>query len=105
MSRPYTAEECRDLFLARVRAIVDYWHNDVQTPGVREKLEGVAFSLLVALDGKDGLLPGFIVKPNPDPSDRQYYIDNDENWWPDDVDIAGELHDHFYKPRAGQATT
>jgi hypothetical protein len=67
---------------------------------MRRRLEGLAHSILVALDGNAMALPGFVVAPMPHPSDRDYCIENGENFYPEapDVscDIAGELHTRMY---------
>lgn len=95
--RAYVVEEVRTRFLDHVRGIVTYWENEARAPTTREKLEGVAFSILVALDGGSMGVPKFKVIPDPHPSDRQYHIDEGENYFPDDCDIAGGLHEEFHE--------
>jgi hypothetical protein len=46
-----TIEEARAEFLKSIRTMVDYWANDERTPGAREKLDGLAFSILNIIDG------------------------------------------------------
>jgi hypothetical protein len=98
MPRAHTTEEVRTKFLDHVTMMVRYWET-VQTGGdktTRERLEGLAFSMLVMLDGASSGLPKFIVQPDPHPSDRQYHIDQGENYFPeDDCDIAGGLHEEW----------
>lgn len=98
MTRPYTEAECRSMLLDHVRTLVLYWSGEIgnvpHEKSVKDRLDGLAFSLLVMLDGGTEL-PGFKVIPDPHPDDRQYHIDEGENWWPDDVDLAGGLHEVF----------
>lgn len=94
--RAYTPEEVRTRFLHGVWDMVDWWDAETQVKSTREKMEGLAFSILAILDGA-GALPSFIVAPSPHPSDEQYHKDEGTNWYPtDEPDIAGSLHDLFY---------
>ena len=91
-SRVMTVEEVRAAFLTYVASIVDYWETEARAGSVRNRLEGVAFSLLVALDGEAMMLPGFRVTPQPHESDEAFHRAEGTNWFPNDVDIAGNLH-------------
>ena len=92
--RQYTREECREMFLDEIRASVRYWLGEKSVPTAKEKLEGLAFSILVILDGGTGL-PGMKVTPNPHEDDAEFHREQGENWWPDGVDIGGGLHEEF----------
>ena len=105
----YTTEEVKAQFLDMVRSYVGYWANPKVVPerDLHGRLEGLAFSILVILDG-DSAMPGFIVAPHVHPGDKQDAIDNGENWYPEsgdvernvyNYDIAGSLHEHFYPKR------
>lgn len=94
-SRAYTEAEIRKQFLDQLRAYVTYW-NGLPDKTPKEKLEGLAFSICVMLDGGSAL-PGFRVIPSPHPDDRKFHQDEGSNWYPNDVDIAGSLHDEFFK--------
>lgn len=104
MSREYKTEEIREQFLDHIRGMVNYWDN-VSKETTKEKLSGLAFSILVALDGEAGDLPGFIVAPLPNPNDKQYLINEDEDYYPENHeledkikgDISGCLHEMFYR--------
>lgn len=101
MSRAYTKEEVRKMFLDKVRSSVDCW---AKTPGrtEKEKLEGLAFTILVLLDGGTDL-PSFLVIPSPHESDKEYCEDRNENYFPEpkvpenSCDIAGCLHEKFHR--------
>lgn len=103
MSREYTADEVRRQFIQHIRVMIDYW--DKTNNSTRDKLEGVAFSILVALDGSAAALPSFIVAPLPHPDDKQYHISNGENYYPQNdessvnCNISGSLHEVFSAAR------
>lgn len=93
--RPWTEDECRQKLLAYVWEMVEYWENETRRPDTHGKLTGLAFSLLVMLDGGSGL-PGWTVAPSPHPDDEAFHKERGENWWPTGVDVAGSLHELFY---------
>lgn len=98
MSREYTNEEVREQFLAHVRGIADYWQNRPSI-SLKEATEGVAFSILVALDGESEL-PAFEVIASPHPEDKVFSESQGENYYPVVAlkhNIAGELHERFFK--------
>ena len=95
--RAYTAEEGRDIILKTIANYVDYWDNVTRRQTSREKLEGLAFSIMVILDGGAGMLPGFIVRPNPCESDKDWNIKHGQNYWDSETDIAGCLHEHIHE--------
>lgn len=98
--RMFTCDEVREQFLMHVAALVQYWDELKIGIPVRERLEGLAHSILVALDGNAAALPGFVVAPAPHPTDRAYCIRIGENFYPEApnvaCDIAGELHERIY---------
>lgn len=106
MSREYAKEEIRSEFLNHIRGAVHYWDgklNDPQTQ--RERLEGLAFSILVLLDGGTDF-PGCVVIPDPHHDDKEDAIENDSDYYHQVVispelksaDIAGSLHEYWCKP-------
>jgi hypothetical protein len=97
MSRAMTEDEAGDLFLKQVAAYVAWWDAEARAPTAIEKLEGLAHSILVILDGGAGFLPGFKVIPDPHEDDERYHRDRNEDWWPNDVDIAGDLHERIHE--------
>lgn len=101
MSREYTEEEIRAKFLMNVWSILNYWKNESRAKTIDEKMEGLAFSILVMLDGGNAMMPKFKVSPDPHPDDKEFYIKNGENYFPENCDIAGCLHELFgnYRPR------
>ena len=102
-SRKYTEEEIREQFLNNVWSLLNYWKNESRAKTIDKKMEGFAFSFLVMLDGGSCNLPGFIVAPATHESDKEYHIENGENWYPQNhnakvkCDIAGCLHEFFHE--------
>jgi hypothetical protein len=101
-SREKTTEEIREEFLKHVRSLINYWDKveGKDSPKTqKDRLDGLAFSIMVALDGGAMALPGFIVAPCPHPSDKEYHISEGSDYYPEnhelDIkgDIAGSLHE------------
>lgn len=107
MPRQMTDDEVRAAFLRHVWTMIDYWAADRRTPDTRDKLAGLAFSILTAIDGFSMALPAFTLAPDPHPDDAAFHAANGVDWYPPGPDvehnIAGGLHDAFYaadpKPR------
>lgn len=103
--RALTEQEVRELFLIQVRTMVRYWAGEHPLSNVPEnytaieRCDGVAFSILAIIDGCDLNLPAFSLTPLPAESDADYYRAHGENWYPDDIDIGGALHDGLSRPR------
>ena len=97
--RPYTAEEAREMFLHHVRELARYW---AELPGdktPRERCDGLAFSILVAIDGCSAELPALDLSLSPHPDDEAYYKGNGENWFETGMVINDcQLHEAFYRP-------
>ena len=93
--REYTDYEIRELFLLKVKQTVRYWA-DLPDMECADKVDGCAFSILTLIDGCTDL-PAFSLIARPHPSDKQYHIEEDSNWFPDNVDISGFLHDEYCK--------
>lgn len=96
-----TVEQCRAEFLEHVRELARYWKNEQRTSR-DEALDGLAFSFLVLLDGASGSMPAFKVIPDPHPTDKAFSKTIGDDWWPDNVDISGGLHDEFYAKEASK---
>lgn len=94
MSKMYSEQETRDLFLEYVRDFVDYW--DKEKVSRTEALNGLAFSILTALDGECIDLPGFHVSPICPEEDKKFFESKGEKYFDENVDIAGCLHEHFH---------
>ena len=82
MSREYTKEEVKEQFLNHVRMLIEYWDKESAKETQTERLEGLAFSILSAIDGESASLPQFVLAP------LVYYPEN-----PIECNISGDLHD------------
>lgn len=98
----YTEDEVRELFLKQVWAMTNFWATQVPEQSAKERIEGVAFSIMSLLDGCSAAMGGFIVAPCPHPEDKAYLQSNSENWYPENhesdvnCDISGSLHELFH---------
>lgn len=103
--RAWTADEIRDMLIEKFREIADYWaETDLKRPefgnmtpqeDIAYRCHGVAFTMLSTLDGCSMDLPGFDLIPTPHPSDKQYCIDEEENWFDPEMRISTTLHEYF----------
>jgi hypothetical protein len=102
--RQYTEDEVRKIFIQQIWAELNWWEKESRAVTIHEKLRGLAFSILVTLDGASAI-PGFHVVPCVAPEDKAYYIENGENWYPElskeqakkMCDIGGDLHEVFHE--------
>jgi hypothetical protein len=105
MSRPWTQKEVQEKFIRHMWDLVNWWANETRKPTAREKLEGLLHSFLATLDGDSGDLPAYTIIPDPHPSDKNYHIDQEENYYqpfelPDGtITVHGEncLHEIMYR--------
>lgn len=102
MSREYTKEEVRKMVLEHMRNVARYWAG-ANVPADRsllERCEGVAFSILNIFDGTSSGLPAFDLVVRPHPDDKQFHINEGENWMPDGIAINDDCHLHgLFHPR------
>lgn len=110
MPHELTTEEVIEQFLSQIWSDIDEWDNaepsrnpDETASDQRIRMEGLAHSILCLLDGTAGDMPGFRVVPFPSKEDKDYDLEQGENWFPreDGVeeiqnDIAGDLHKRLY---------
>jgi hypothetical protein len=97
--RPLTRDEVQKHFLEYIEVLVDYWERAEGPRSTRDRLEGLAFSILVMLDGESAL-PKFSVCSDPHPNDKEFHRSQGENWFPEEgCDIAGDLHERFFTPK------
>ncbi len=97
MSRPYTPEEVREMFLENVRHLCHYWAG-VERDSVQEKLEGMAFSLLNMFDGTSVSMPAMDIVLRPHPDDKQFHEQQGDNYFQDGQVINDcYLHEEFHK--------
>lgn len=95
--RVLTIDEVRERLCMRIHHLVTYWHFLPQA-SMRERLDGLAWSILSTLDGEALDMPGFIMQPRSCPEDEAFYRERGDCWYPSGIDIAGALHEQFTKP-------
>lgn len=108
MSKQHSRDEIRKRFLSHCWELIDYWLTQSRRETERERMSGCVFSILAMMDGSTIGLPGFLVIPNPHEDDKQFAIDNGDDYFPfpegdvdECVDIGGCLHELFnnYDPQ------
>jgi hypothetical protein len=97
--RELTEQEVMDIFMDRLANTISFWEM-APNETLRDRLEGVVFSTLVTIDGQSDL-PKFILAPDPHHSDKDFYTNIGEPYWPENTDntvkcnISGGLHNEF----------
>lgn len=97
MTHMISKEEARNLFITHVKCLIRYW--DKTDGSSKDKLEGLAHSLFATFDGCSGGFPAAIdLVLRPHPEDKQYNIENDEDWIEDGMCINDDvcLHEILY---------
>lgn len=96
--RAYTADELRDKLLNHFLDIAHYWADLPEGEGSRttyDRIEGAIFSVLSTLDGCSPAMCGIDLVLRPHEDDKQFCIDEGENWIEDGTVISDMLHEHF----------
>lgn len=94
--RAYTEEEVRAQFLAQMRADMEYWL-ELPNKTLKQRMSGFAFTVLATIDGCTIGLPGFRMSPWTHDDDAAYHIEKGENYYTDNIDIGGSLHEEWYQ--------
>jgi len=82
MCRQKTGDEIRAEFLDHIRVMVGYWAG-LEGKTSRERLDGLAFAILEAIDGVAGGLTGaFHLIPTCHEDDPGYLSEEGSDWWP-----------------------
>ncbi len=97
-----TEKQVRDQLLEHFWDIITHWEKSDGAPTTRDKLAGVVFSVLAALDGSSINIPRFIVAPSPHEEDKGYRTERGEDYFPENNDfevvcnLGGSLHEHWH---------
>ena len=96
--RAKTVKETREEFLRAIRGIAKYWgETDTRPMSAQERCDGVAFSILVLLDGGTLGFPAVDMYPAPHEDDQKYHEKHGENWFNPDVAFNNcQLHEFFH---------
>ena len=92
MSREYTKQECIDMLMEHFVGLVSYW--DGVEGSSKYKLNGLLHSILCTFDGVSGFMPAFDIVPCPHPDDKADNIEQDSNYWPDNLHINESTYLH-----------
>jgi hypothetical protein len=79
-----------------MKGLAKYWATVDGEKSVQDRIEGAMFSTLAMLDGSSIDLPGFDLVACPHEEDKQFHIDNGENWIEPETRISDALHEHWY---------
>lgn len=98
--RAYTTQEVRSMFLSHVRNVAKNWAENGNPADQQDMCEGVAFSILSAIDGCAGGLPfsiDLVARVHQD--DKQFHIDNGDKWIEDGTVLNADcmMHDLLHK--------
>lgn len=63
---------------------------------VKDKLDGLAFSILSALDGATMDLPAYCLMPVTSKEEIEECKASGKDYYEENTDIAGSLHENFY---------
>lgn len=94
MSRAYTKQEVREMFLDHIKTMVDYWPRFESDS--RKACGGLAFSILTLIDGSTNL-PAIKLVLEPHPEDKAYCIDEGMDYFEPDMCFNDDvmLHEFF----------
>lgn len=94
--RAYTAEEVQEMLLDKFKHLAEYWATVDGPTSVKDRCEGLVFSILNVFDGNSADLPAFDIIPSPHESDKEYRIENGKNYFEPVVVNNCQLHEMFY---------
>lgn len=100
--RAFTEDEMRDKFLNHIHVMVNYWATlpDVdratgRTMTIKDRCDGVAFSILSTLDGCSMVIPAVDLVFCPHEEDKEYCISEGENWVEPETRVSTSLHEYY----------
>lgn len=91
--RPFTAEEEQRMLVKHIRSLARYWAG-VPEKNKQEACDGLAFSILAALDGSSPSIPAYHLTVSVHESDEAYCKKQGENWHVEGLKITAETHLH-----------
>jgi hypothetical protein len=96
MSRAFTKEEVRQEFLNHIKGLGKYWLRvqKQENYDTKRTIEGFLFSVYGLFDGINGSMPAFDIVVKPHPDDKQFKIDEEENYYEDGMCINDDCHLH-----------
>lgn len=109
-ARPFTAKEIQKQIISYFRHSAEHWAKAVPRDPVSlsqgrqftvaERCNGVAFDILVLLDGRIGAYPAFDIYPAPHPDDKQACIELGQTYYDPETKVNDVLlHEMYFKGR------
>lgn len=96
MSKAKTVDQVREELLGHIRMIARYWA-ELPNKTPQERCDGLAFSMLNIFDGNTLPLPAMDICLAPHPSDKDYNIEEGEDWYEPGMVINDcQLHEHYF---------
>jgi hypothetical protein len=93
MPEAKTVEQVRAEFMNQIRGAAEYWSLP-QELSAKERCDGLAFSILVIIDGGTLPLPGMDLVLRPHSEDKAYCQGRGEDWYEDGMVInVCQLHE------------
>jgi hypothetical protein len=91
--RAFTTEEELRMLIRHIRYMATYW---AKIPDIskQEACDGVAFSILAALDGSSPAVPAYHLTVSVHESDEAYHKKQGENWHAGGLKITESVHLH-----------
>ncbi len=93
-SKAKTKEEVRNEFIEYIKGIGQFWLKESRAKTIKEKMEGFLFSIYNLFDGTSIDMPAFDIIVRPHPDDKQYHIENEENYYEDGMCINDDVYLH-----------
>jgi hypothetical protein len=94
--RAYTSEEVTKQFLESVAHRIHYWQTQPNCGTMEDRVAGVVHSVFAILDGRTLPLPAFDLVPAPCDGDKEYHIDNGENYYDPKQYVSVSLTEMLY---------
>ena len=97
MPRAKTVEEAREEFLHHLRGLAAYW-SEVPNQTIRERCDGLVFSILNIFDGTSAGFPAMNIALAPHKDDQAFNEAEGENWYESGMIINDcYLHEMYFK--------
>jgi hypothetical protein len=94
--RAYTSEEVTEQVMEQICHDIHYWQTQPNCGSMENRVEGVIHSTLAMLDGCKLRLPAFDLVPDVHEDDKDYHIENGENYYDSKSVASTSLHELLY---------
>ena len=96
-SQPISKDAAKDIFMHSIKNSINYW-SKLDDRNTKEKLEGLAFSILNIFDGTSSDMPALDIVLRPHEDDKKFREEEGDDYFVDGMCINDEsmLHEEFY---------